>query len=568
MKAAGISFFPGSYRKEVTEALDKMRRGNIAARIWSGDHRVWKPSPVEISNRLGWLHAPVETLANASGICASLAHFTGGRFDHVVLLGMGGSSLAAEVFSNVFGSAPGFPRLIIVDTTDPVTIDSVAAKINPVTTLFIVASKSGTTLEVVSLFHYFYNLTAAQPGLRAREHFLFITDEGSPMIGQALSLQMSHIFSNNPDIGGRYSALSLAGIIPAALIGLQIDKLLQNAAAVAMREKESCCAGRCDSGGMLLGAALATPARHGRDKLTVVLPRRWRSFGDWLEQLVAESLGKEGAGILPVVNEPPLEVDRYGRDRLFAFFCRAGDKDDGRIKKLADAGHPVLKIDIDDKYDLGGQMFLWEMATAVAGHLMGVNPFDQPDVEATKKHTARLIAEGGKTQGLSQERPSLTANGMEIYGDVSGSTPSEALDDFLAGLAQNGYVGLQDYLSPSAGIARALDELRGAILRKYKTAVTIGRGPRYLHSTGQLHKGDAGLGLFIQFTGRDKMDLDIPEAPGGGQSVMTFGRLRQAQAGADRRALVEKGRRVLRIHFLKNAAAGIRKLARALKPSW
>jgi len=566
MKAAGISFFPGPYRKEVEDALDKMRRENIAARIWSGDYRVWKSSPVEISNRLGWLHAPVETLADAARIRELVSPFRDG-LERVVLLGMGGSSLAAEVFGNIFGTAPGFPRLMIVDTTDPATIRRVTEKINPAKTLFIVASKSGTTIEVVSLFNYFYNLAYENLPVSARGRFLFISDEGSPMLAKALELQLPYVFSNNPDIGGRYSALSPAGIIPAALIGAPIDRLLENAAAAAQREKESCSAGRCDSGGFLLGAALGTLARLGRDKLTLVLPRGWRSFGDWLEQLVAESLGKEGKGILPVVNEPPLDAELYADDRIFVFFYRRRGRHDATMEKLAAAGHPVFKIKINSDEDLGGQMFLWEMATAVAGHLMGVNPFDQPDVEATKKHMARLIAGGGVVEKTSPGAAGDT-DGMEIYSeDVTSAVPAEALAGFLGGLCEKGYVALQIYLSPSPGLRRALDELAAAILLRHKTAVTIGYGPRYLHSTGQLHKGDRGCGLFIQLTGKDKDDLAIPEAPGAGSSVMTFGELKAAQAEADRRALVEKGRAVMRINFVKNPAAGIKKLALALKSS-
>ena len=320
MQATGISFLLGPYQSAVTNALEKMRRGNIAARIWANDFHVWKPTPEEISNRLGWLHAPIETSAHVHSIRASLTPFTKGSIEDVVLLGMGGSSLSAEVFNNIIGCAPGYPRLQILDTTDPAAIRGLAEKLNLEKTLFIVSSKSGTTLEIVSLFNYFYNVTNEKQNVSANEHFMFITDEGSPMLEQAWQLQLPYIFSNNPNIGGRYSALSLVGMIPAALIGVQIEKLLQNAVAVARQEKTDFFSGKGDSTGCLLGAALGTLAQYGRDKLTLMLPPSWKSFGDWLEQLIAESTGKEGKGILPVLNEPSMDVSTYGNDRVFVFF--------------------------------------------------------------------------------------------------------------------------------------------------------------------------------------------------------------------------------------------------------
>lgn len=564
MQTTGISFLLGPYQSAITNALEKMRRGNIAARIWANDFRVWKPAPLEISNRLGWLHAPVETSANAASIRASLEPFTNGSIDDVVLLGMGGSSLSAEVFNNMIGSAPGFPRLQILDTTDPAVISSVAKKLNLEKTLFIVSSKSGTTLEIISLFNFFYHLAEEKPGVSANEHFIFVTDEGSPMLAQAWQLQLPYIFSNNPNIGGRYSALSLVGMIPASLIGVEIERLLQNASAVATQEKADFFSGKGDSTGCLLGAALGTLAQYGRDKLTLILPPSWRSFGDWLEQLIAESTGKEGKGILPVLNEPAMDVSAYGNDRVFVLFSQGLDEWNSRMTELATAGHPILRIRVGDAYDLGGQMFLWEMATAVAAHLMGINPFDQPDVEATKIHTNRMIEEYKKNKAWLKVRPSLTEGDCDVYTDIVGSTACETLAKFLSQSSANAYGALQVYLSPSLKIGKALDELRMAISRKFGMAVTIGYGPRYLHSTGQLHKGDAGRGLFIQLTAENKSDLEIPDAPGETGSLLTFGELKAAQAEADRQALLDKGRKIIRIHWKKDAAAGIKNLANHL----
>ena len=563
METAGVSFLLGSYQSAVTNAVDKMRRSNIAARIWANDFHVWKSSPQEISNRLAWLHAPLETSANVKSIRASLEPFTNGSIEDVVLLGMGGSSLSAEVFNNIFGSAPGFPRLQILDTTDPQVIHDVAEKLNLAKTLFIVSSKSGSTLEIVSLFHYFYSLTAEKPGVSANEHFMFITDEGSPMLEQAWRLQLPYVFSNNPNIGGRYSALSLVGMIPAALIGVEIDKILQNALAVASQEKADFFSGKGDSTGCFLGAALGTLAQYGRDKLTLILPPSWGSFGDWLEQLIAESTGKEGKGILPVLNEPQMDVSSYGEDRVFVIFNHNEDDWSSWITRLASAGHPVLKVRIKGFYDLGGQMFLWEMATAVAAHIMGINPFDQPDVEATKKHTKQMIAQFKINQTWPETKPSLTEGDCEIYGEISGSNTSVALKNFLSS-SQNSYVGLQVYLSPSAEIHQALDALRAEISCKYGMAVTIGYGPRYLHSTGQLHKGDAGRGMFIQLTGENILDVEIPDALCERGSSLTFGQLKAAQGEADRLALMDKGRKIIRIHWKKDPVAGLRNLTENL----
>ena len=560
METAGVSFLLGSHQSAVTNAVDKMRRSNIAARIWANDFHVWKPSPQQISNRLGWLHAPLETSANVKSIRASLEPFTNGSVEDVVLLGMGGSSLSAEVFNNIFGSAPGFPRLQILDTTDPQIIHGVTEKLNLAKTLFIVSSKSGSTLEIVSLFHYFYNLTAEKPGVSANEHFMIITDEGSPMLEQAWQLQLPCVFSNNPNIGGRYSALSLAGMIPAALIGVQIEKLLQNAAAVASQEKADFFSGKGDSTGCFLGAALGTLAEYGRDKLTLLLPPSWKPFGDWLEQLIAESTGKEGKGILPVLNEPQMDVSAYGKDRVFVIFNHNEDEWGSWITQLASVGHPVLKIRINGFYDLGGQMFLWEMATAVAAHIMGINPFDQPDVEATKKHTKRMIAQYKSDHTWPEAQPSLTEGDCEIYGEIAGSNVSAVVTNFLSSSPQNAYVGLQVYLSPSPEINKALDALRAAISRKYGMAVTVGYGPRYLHSTGQLHKGDAGRGMFIQLTGANKLDVEIPDSLCQQGSSLTFGQLKAAQGEADRLALMDKGRKIIRLHWTKDAAAGLKNL--------
>jgi glucose-6-phosphate isomerase len=564
MDPIGISFLLGQYQSAVTNALAKMLRSNITARIWAKDHRLWKPKPDEIINRLGWLNAPAETLSNIGYIRTILNPITEDGVKDVVLLGMGGSSLAADVFNRIFGSAQGFPRLHVLDTTDPGVIRGITRSLDLEKTIFLVSSKSGTTLEINCLFHYYYNLVRDKMDSPAEERFIFITDQGSALHELSFKFPVHHTFLNNSDIGGRYSALSLTGIVPAAIIGVDIEKLLQKAAATARQEKADFFSGKQDSNGCLLGAALGTLAQYGRDKLTLFLPPLWAFFGDWLEQLIAESTGKEGKGILPILNEPWMDATVYGKDRVFVFFYDEENEWNSQIAQLATAGHPILKIRLNDSYDMGSQMFLWEMATAVAAHLMGINPFDQPDVEATKIHTRRMIDEYRKKENRPQEQPALATDACDLYGNIVGATASEALTGFLKSSETSAYVCLQVYLHPSPEIDKALAIFREAIFCKYGLAVTIGYGPRYLHSTGQLHKGDAGHGLFIQFTDENKTDIDIPDELGKPGSSLTFGTLKAAQAEGDRQALTDLGRKILRIHWRKDAANGLRNLAATL----
>ncbi|MDI6743425.1 MAG: hypothetical protein QMD11_11890, partial [Smithella sp.] len=367
-----IDYSLGKYQSAVNSALDKMREDHFIERIRSKDYTLWKQKPDEIVNRLGWLDAPAETLNKADYIRATIEPFIGNT-DDVVLLAIGGSSLTAEVFSKIFGSQPGHPRLHIIDTTDPVIISGITQKINPEKSIFIVSSKSGSTLEITSLFKYFYNRMHKIFAEEAGGRFIFITDEGSPLVKTAENISARHIFLNNPDIGGRYSALSLTGIVPAALIGIDIEEMLQRV--VSQMED-------LNTAGASLGAALGILAQKGRDKLTLILPPHWKSFGDWLEQLIAESTGKEGKGILPVLDEPFRSINAYSKDRVFVVFQNQDFEKFSDAEALTQAGHPVITIRIHDDYDLGGQMFVWEMATAAAAHIMGVNPFDQPDVEA------------------------------------------------------------------------------------------------------------------------------------------------------------------------------------------
>jgi glucose-6-phosphate isomerase len=564
MDNANISYSLGEYQNSIISALDKMRRDNIITRIWAKDYTVWKPAPAEITNRLGWLDAPAETLEKINYIRATLEPLTNGSINDVVLLGMGGSSLAAEVFNKIFGSEAGHPQLHIMDTTDPVLISQLTQRLDLEKTLFLVSSKSGTTLEITSLFHYFYNLTLEKMSSSASHHFIFITDKGSSLEELSNKLSLQHVFLSDSNIGGRYSALSLSGIVPAAIIGIDVKILLLTSIAAAKKEKSGNFSGELAATGAVLGAILGTLAQRGRNKITFIMSPQWAPLGDWLEQLIAESTGKEGKGILPVLDEPLAAPRVYGPDRLFVFFQNAADDNSSGIAGLVAAGHPVITVRPNDRYDLGGQMFLWEMATAVAGHLLGINPFAQPDVEATKAHTRRTIALCREHKDLPSELPSSTTPECVIYGGPPAAAFAGALKIFLSEAAKDDYVCLQVYLSPTPEVDETLRKLRETIFAKYGLAVTIGYGPRYLHSTGQLHKGDSGNGLFIQLTADDLLDIGIPDRIGVAGSTLTFGALKAAQAQGDWQALKDAGRRIIRFHWKANPAAGLKKLTEFL----
>jgi glucose-6-phosphate isomerase len=564
MDNASISYSLGEYQDSIISALNTMRRDNIINRIWTKDYTVWKPAPDEIANRLGWLDTPAETLEKIIYIRGTLELFTSGSINDVVLLGMGGSSLAAEVFNRIFGSATGYPQLHIMDTTDAVLISQLTQHLDLGKTLFLVCSKSGTTLEITSLFHYFYNLTLEKIGSSASRRFIFITDKGSSLKELSKKLSLQHVFLSDSNIGGRYSALSISGIVPAAIIGVDVEKLLLNAIAAAQREKVEYFSGGLAATGSVLGATLGTLAQKGRNKITFIMPPQWASLGNWLEQLIAESTGKEGKGILPVLGEPLADPRFYRQDRVFVFFQDGADDNSPKIAGFAATGHPVITIRLNDRYDLGGQMFIWEMATAVAGHILGINPFDQPDVETTKAHTRRTISLYREHKELPSELPSSTTPECVIYGGPPVAAFSDALKIFLSEAAQDDYVCLQVYLSPTPEVDEALRKLRETIFAKHKLAVTIGYGPRYLHSTGQLHKGDSGNGLFIQLTADDLLDIGIPDHIGVAGSTLTFGVLKAAQAQGDWQALKDAGRRIIRFHWRANPAAGLRKLTELL----
>jgi glucose-6-phosphate isomerase len=477
---------------------------------------------------------------------------------------MGGSSLAPEVFRKTFGVADGYLDLAVLDSTDPAAVLAYAAKFDPRKTLYLVSTKSGGTVETFSFFKFFYNKTVEAVGAdNAGEHFIAITDPGSGLATTAEQYKFRTTFLNDPNVGGRYSALSYFGLVPAALIGVNLHLLLDRAHTAMVG-----CDGCVEAGKnmcAMLGAAMGVLANEGRDKVTIITSPAIASFGDWVEQLIAESTGKDGKGILPVVGEPLGKLEVYGTDRLFAYLHMDGDHDDeAALSALESAGHPVIRLRIHDRYDLGGQFFLWEMATAVAGHLIGIHPFNQPNVESAKVLARKMVAAYSESGKLPVQNATLTDNGIVVYGDVRAGSAREALSNFIQQARAGDYITLQAYVPPTPETDAALLALRTRLRDVNKLATTSGYGPRFLHSTGQLHKGDGGNGLFIQFTSDPVQDAAIPDEAGKSTSAMTFGVLKLAQALGDGQALLDNKRRLIRFHLGTDVLGGLKKLTTAL----
>jgi transaldolase/glucose-6-phosphate isomerase len=561
-----VSFSLGAYHDVVDAALAEIRDQRVMARIWDHDHTVWKPEATEITNRLGWLQ-----IAEAMGDKVQrLQEFADAvradGYTHALLLGMGGSSLAPQVFCKTFGVQEGYLDLAVLDSTDPAAVSAHAERLDPQRTLFIVSTKSGTTVETLSFFKFFYNWTSDAIGAqRAGAHFIAITDPGSSLVDSAERYHFREIFLNDPNIGGRYAALSYVGLVPAALIGMDIALLLSRAIAMADNSKISDLQRQDDTITARMGAVLGALAQAGRDKVTLVASAQVASFGDWLEQLIAESSGKEGKGIVPVVGEPLGSPDSYGDDRLFVnFFLNGDETHNATLTALEKAGHPIIRISLHDRYDLGAQCFLWEMGVAVACHRLGVNPFNQPNVEAAKTRARQAVDEYKKRGTLPVDTPTLIDGEIAVYGAVKAESAGAALVAFLSQGKPGAYVAIQSYVQPTVEIEAALQGLRTKVRNRLQLATTLGYGPRFLHSTGQLHKGDAGHGLFVQFTVDDPKDIPVPDEAGAPDSSLTFGLLKTAQAHGDRQALLDAGRRVIRFHLGRDVVQGLKALNAAV----
>jgi len=563
----------GKYQPAVDKALESMRDNNIIQKIWNFDYMVWEDDPTEISNRLGWLHIPEVMVDALPGIKKVVGEVRSDGYKNVLLLGMGGSSLAPLVLRETYGVRKGYLDVAVLDSTDPGAVLEQRNRLNMSKTLFIVSTKSGGTAETLSFMKYFYNEVLKDVGKReAGRHFIAITDPGSGLQKIAKELKFRKTFLNDPNIGGRYSALSFVGIPPAAFQGVDLDTLLARAVTM-LHNCESCnCAVDGDNSGAWLGAILGELAKAGHDKVTLVASPPIEGFGSWVEQLIAESTGKDGKGILPVDREPLAQPEFYANDRLFVYLRLANDDTyDRQVKALEKAGFPVVHINLKDIYDLGGEFFRWEMAIAVAGMIIGIHPFNQPNVEAAKVLARKMIAEYQKKGELPVVKPTLKEAGITVYSDFKAASLEQALKKFLS-YAKPGrdeskgrsYVAFQAYVKPSDETYNALQKLRTKVQRQYRLATTVGFGPRFLHSTGQLHKGDAGHGLFIQFTSDMPQDAPIPDEPGKKASSISFGVFKDAEALGDRQALLDGKRKVITFHLSEDVVGSINRLSKIL----
>ncbi len=505
-------------------ACDDMLRDGVIDRIWDGDYTLWSDDPTEITqpNRLGWLEVAESMQSEVEGLHAFAAEVAAEGYQRAVLFGMGGSSLAPEVMQRTFGTKPGMLQLEVLDSTHPDAVLDLQHRLDLDRTLFIVSSKSGSTIETLSQFEYFWSL--APHG----EHFVAITDGGSILQKLGVERGFRRVIVNRPDIGGRYSALSFFGLVPAALIGADIDEMLAMARGVA----EECHPEEPRaSPSAMLGITMGEAALARRDKLTLLLPEDLASFGDWVEQLLAESTGKEGKGIVPIVGEPEEPSASDGSDRLFVAIGPNASADEFEA-----AGHPVVQMPYIGTQQLGAEFFRWEFATAVAGQRLGINPFDQPNVQSAKDATNRILA-AGVTE--ADETPSIA--------------------EVLATVGPGDYIALLAYLPRNDATKSALQMLRQRLGQRHRAATTLGFGPRYLHSTGQLHKGGANNGVFLLLTDDPSGDADVPGRP------FSFGRLHRAQALGDLQSLLLAKRRVAHIHLTGDRIAAIQNLEKTIR---
>ena len=553
----------GGYQGAVDAEMQRLNDQEFTAGFWQKKAELWVPDAAgqqSIRSFMGWLRVAETMVGRVAEIEDFVAEVRAAGFRHVVVMGMGGSTMTPLVFKAAFErGAHGLP-LSVLDTTDPGTVRQIEAAVPLAETLFVVASKSGTTAEPLAFGDYFYARLKEIKGDRAGENFVAITDPGSQFVAAATAQGYRRIFLNFADVGGRFSALTYFGLVPAALYGLNIGELL--ARAVGMMRACGADGPVAHNPGLALGAALGALARQGRDKLTLVVPDELADLGLWLEQLIAESTGKEGKGILPVAGEPLAEVAVYGTDRVFVYMGYRGQPDaanTARLQELAQAGHPVITILMNDALDLGQEFFRWEVATAVASATLGLNPFDQPNVQAAKTATDGLM-KAVEAQGHLPETaaPAAREHGVDYYSAAGGNSAAGVLQAFFAQARPGDYLCLQAYLTETPAVSAHLLELRQRVQTALHLATTSGYGPRFLHSTGQYHKGGPDTGLFVQFTDDNPQDLALP-----GRSY-TFGTFKNAQALGDLEALQNYHRRTLRVHLGSDAEQGLKTLLAAL----
>lgn len=558
---------PAELSKAVEAALDDWESGRKVEQLWARDASLWTGKDED--KWLGWLNIVAEQQKTNRRFANFAAEVKDAGFAHVLLLGMGGSSLCPEVLSKSFGRTKGFPQLHVLDSTDPAQVKAAENKIDIGKTLFFVSSKSGTTLEPNIFKQYFFERAKEVVGAEnAGGHFIAITDPGSKLRQEAERDHFRKIFLGEPTIGGRYSALSDFGMAPAAAMGIEVEKFLNrtNEMVNACRQPAK------DNPGCILGAVLGTAHNQGRDKLTIIASPAISHLGAWLEQLVAESTGKNGKAIIPVDREALAGPKVYGTDRVFVYLRLRSEPDrmqDREMAGLEDAGQPVIVISLKDPYDLGQEFFRWEFATAVAGSIIGINPFDQPDVEASKVETRKLTEEYERTGTLPREAPFFEADGVKLFADdrnaseLQKAAREQSLRDYLQAhldrLKKNDYFATLAYLEMNDEHERLLQSPRHAVRNARQVATCLGFGPRFLHSTGQAYKGGPDSGVFLQVTCDDAHDLQVPD------QKFTFGVVKAAQARGDFEVLSERGRRALRVHLGADVADGLRNLGETIK---
>ena len=548
---------PDDIRRQVESEINQWIGSNKVSRIWENDASVWTSD--DEAKWLGWLTIVDDELANVDRYRSFQSDISSAGFEHILLMGMGGSSLCPEVLAMTFDRS----NFHILDSTVPARVKAIEDSIDIEKTLFIVASKSGSTLEPNCFKQYFFDRLSEKVGKEnAGRQFVAITDPGSKMEQIATDDGFRYIFYGKPEIGGRFSALSAFGLTAAAAMGLDVETLLQPAKEMA----DSCRTDGPQNTGLLLGTILGVCQTRGIDKLTIFTGDKVHDLGAWLEQLIAESTGKNGIAIIPVDREPQVDTNEYSGDRIFASLVtrddHVSDQQAALIESLKRSGHPVIEIELDSVESIGQEFFLWEFATAVAGSIMGINPFNQPDVESAKVETRKLTAEYEKTGSLPGEKPAFDLDGVKLFtsedqaGEIikAGDSLAEILSAHLSKIKEGDYFALLAYVEMNRENEEVLQDIRAKVLERYKVATCLGFGPRFLHSTGQAYKGGPNSGVFLQITSDDEFDLPVP-----GQKY-TFGIVKAAQARGDFQVLLDRGRRALRVHLGKDVAAGLRKL--------
>ncbi len=568
-QACGFRYEIGELETTLKSILVHFEETEFVSRLFKADTDLWTSQ--DENKWLGWLTIVEQQFNERDTLKAFGKEIAKEGFKHAVLLGMGGSSLCAEVFRKTFGEFPRCPKLHVLDSVVPAQVRWVEKEIDVESTLFIVATKSGSTTEPNVLCQYFYDLTKKTVGDKVGKHFVAITDPGSSMEQTALKLNFRKTFAGLPSIGGRYSVLSHFGTVPAAVMGMDVAQLLESAQSMV----KSCSPGITtqNNPGLVLGSILGILAKEGRDKVTLIPTPKIASFGTWLEQLIAESTGKQGIGIVPIDGETVGGPQNYGNDRVFVYLRLSGDSDrtlDNKVEELEKAGHPVIYIDLDDPYSLGGEFYRWEFATAVAGSILGINPFDQPNVQESKDFTKRFLRQWEESGSLPEDVLVFDSKEVTLYADAANkdalekatnqknATLKDYLKTHLDRLEAGDYFATTAYIQYCHLLQELIESSRMKVRDKHKVATTFGFGPRFLHSTGQLHKGGANSGVFLQITSDDAEDLAIPG------EKFSFGILKQAQSLGDFVALSSRDRRALRAHLKGDLEKALKTLTNAI----